>query len=84
VAGVARRKEKYPEVIDPILTAIDGVSLRCKNAFLDLQNGTKDATSLITELEVRKEDGTALVYLYRLYPTRNLLISTIVYCTPLA
>ncbi|SAM05448.1 hypothetical protein [Absidia glauca] len=62
VAGVARRKEKYPEVIDPILTAIDGVSLRCKNAFLDLQNGTKDATSLITELEELVDINHCLLY----------------------
>jgi uncharacterized metal-binding protein len=55
VAGVTQRKNKYPEVIDPILTAIDGVSLRCKDAFLKLQNGTMDSDALMTELEVKKK-----------------------------
>ncbi|KAI8340598.1 mevalonate kinase-like protein [Chlamydoabsidia padenii] len=62
VAGVAQRKEKYPDVIDPILTAIDGVSLRCKDAFLKLQMGTMDSTCLVTELEELIDINHCLLY----------------------
>ncbi|KAI9254629.1 ribosomal protein S5 domain 2-type protein [Phascolomyces articulosus] len=33
VAGVTAKKEKYPNVIDPILDSIDKISLRCCEAF---------------------------------------------------
>ncbi|CAO3587636.1 unnamed protein product [Absidia cylindrospora] len=62
VAGVSQRKNKYPEVIDPILTAIDGVSLRCKDAFLKHQNGTMDSNALIMELEDLVDINHCLLY----------------------
>ncbi|KAI9496810.1 ribosomal protein S5 domain 2-type protein [Zychaea mexicana] len=46
VAGVTAKKEKYPQVIDPILESIDNISLRCCEAF---KRSNKD--SLAEELE---------------------------------
>ncbi|KAI9306044.1 mevalonate kinase-like protein [Cunninghamella echinulata] len=62
VAGVAERKEKYPEVINPILDAIDGVSLRCKDTFLKYQNGLIDGDELATELEELVDINHCLLY----------------------
>ena len=47
VAGVGAKKEKYPNVINPILDSIDNISLRCCEAF---KSGSKD--DLAQELEV--------------------------------
>lgn len=68
VAGVAERKEKYPEVINPILDAIDGVSLRCKDTFLKYQNGLINGDELATELEVKLYSYD--VYIYYFYYTK--------------
>ncbi|KAI7851564.1 mevalonate kinase [Circinella umbellata] len=46
VAGVGAKKEKYPNVINPILDSIDNISLRCCEAF---KSGSKD--DLAQELE---------------------------------
>ncbi|KAI8880517.1 mevalonate kinase-like protein [Backusella circina FSU 941] len=51
VAGVGEKKKKYPEVMDPILESMDQIAIRCRDAFIKLQN--KDITSgdLMNELE---------------------------------
>ncbi|KAI8393463.1 ribosomal protein S5 domain 2-type protein [Radiomyces spectabilis] len=51
VAGVTTRKIKYPQVIDPILDAIDGVSLRCRDAFLLYRQEKLSEAQLMEELE---------------------------------
>ncbi|KAI9314187.1 ribosomal protein S5 domain 2-type protein [Dichotomocladium elegans] len=50
VAGVGAKKEKYPTIIDPILDAIDNVSLRCVDAFQRFQTRTITADELTREL----------------------------------
>ncbi|KAI8099806.1 GHMP kinase [Halteromyces radiatus] len=62
VEFAANRKAKYPHVIDPIMDAIDGVSIRCKDAFLEYQNGTMDSLSLVTELEELVDMNHCLLY----------------------
>ncbi|KAG0172446.1 hypothetical protein DFQ28_005074 [Apophysomyces sp. BC1034] len=50
VAGVGEKKAKYPEVIDPIMDAIDQVSLRCREAF-QRHKGESMPPALMDELE---------------------------------
>ena len=54
VAGVGAKKTKYPAVVDPMLDAIDGISLRCVQVFKCLQAGEMDTHQVTTELEVNK------------------------------
>lgn len=54
VAGVGAKKQKYPAVVDPMLDAIDGISLRCVEVFKRLQTGEMDTHKVTAELEVKK------------------------------
>ncbi|KAJ8651693.1 mevalonate kinase [Lichtheimia ornata] len=51
VAGVGAKKTKYPAVVDPMLDAIDGISLRCVEVFKRLQTGEMDTHKVTAELE---------------------------------
>ncbi|KAI8065913.1 GHMP kinase [Gongronella butleri] len=62
VAGVAQRKQKYPNVIDPIMDSIDAISLRCKETFLDVDQGRKDFDELLAELQDLVDINHSLLY----------------------
>ncbi|ORX44103.1 mevalonate kinase [Hesseltinella vesiculosa] len=62
VAGVGRRKEKYPQVINPIMDAIDAISLRCKEAFLAYHETRLDFDALLTELQELVDINHSLLY----------------------
>lgn len=51
VAGVGAKKTKYPAVVDPMLDAIDGISLQCVQVFKQLQAGEMDTHQVTSELE---------------------------------
>lgn len=52
VAGVGAKKQRYPAIVNPILDAIDGISLRCKEAFKRHREKEIDSVELVAELEV--------------------------------
>lgn len=54
VAGVGAKKTKYPAVVDPMLDAIDGISLQCVQVFKQLQAGEMDTHQVTSELEVKE------------------------------
>ncbi|KAI8080214.1 GHMP kinase [Gilbertella persicaria] len=51
VAGVAHKKQAYPEIVNPMLDAMDGIAVRCKDAFKKLQENQLTSESLMDELE---------------------------------
>ncbi|KAG0739219.1 hypothetical protein G6F57_009583 [Rhizopus arrhizus] len=55
VASVGQKKEKYPQIMNPILDAMDCISVRCRDAFKEL--GLRE----ITEKELMQELGDLVV-----------------------
>uniref|UniRef100_A0ABM0MIQ6 Mevalonate kinase n=1 Tax=Saccoglossus kowalevskii TaxID=10224 RepID=A0ABM0MIQ6_SACKO len=49
VANVKKKLEKYPDIINPIFDAIDGISIRCENLFKDMKE--KDCDHIYREIE---------------------------------
>lgn len=51
VAGVGEMRKKYPEIVDPMLDAMHGIAIRCREAFKKSQEKELSSTELMNELE---------------------------------
>ncbi|CAO3668672.1 unnamed protein product [Rhizopus stolonifer] len=51
VTGVGEKLKKYPQIINPILDAMDGISVRCKETFKGLASHEITEKELMHELE---------------------------------
>lgn len=51
VAGVGEKRKKYPDVVEPMLDAMHGIAIRCRDAFKKLQDNELGTEALMDEIE---------------------------------